>query len=317
MHENQTPSQRIERPAESTGTSMLSVCLAIPTTGDRASFDDCIAAIAALEIPAGVRFSVLIVENGRQVPELTFGDFPFPIRSVAEPRPGIPFARNAALDHAGDADYLAFIDDDAAPDRAWLSEMIEGLRETGCEAVSGPQVPVFPAGSPDYLRRAAIYRERRFERGALVAWAASNNVLFSLDFVRRTRLRFDETMMTGGTDKVFFLGFTRSGGKIAWAPDAVVREPVTDARLNKRWAIMRAWRFGSTGYSIERSSNGPAKGAFICLCKGAGYCALAAVTALRSATPGGPPALDAACAFVHGVGFFAGLSPRFRIRRYA
>ncbi len=317
MRECPTPSERTAGPGGSTDLLEISVCLAVPTTGGRASFADCLAGIAALDIPAGVRFSVLVVENGREVPELTVQDFPFPLRSVAEPQRGIPFARNAALDHAGDADYLAFIDDDAAPDRSWLAEMVKALRETGCEAVSGPQVPVFPEGSPDHLRQAAIYRERRFEHGALVSWAASNNVLFSLDFARRNGLRFDEKMMTGGTDKVFFLHFTRSGGRIAWAPDAVVREPVTEARLNKRWAIMRAWRFGSTGYSIERSSHGPAKGALICLFKGAGYCALAGVTALRSAIPGGPPVIDASCALVHGIGFFAGLFPRFRIRRYA
>ena len=47
------------------------------------------------------------------------------MRYVHEPAPGISAGRNRALDEAGDADLLSFIDDDEVPRPGWLSALID------------------------------------------------------------------------------------------------------------------------------------------------------------------------------------------------
>lgn len=81
-------------------------------------------AMAVLELPASVPFAlaVIIVDNSpeaeaREQVTKAAQDFNWPLLYVSEPRRGITFARNAALEKATalDCDFVAFIDDDEVP----------------------------------------------------------------------------------------------------------------------------------------------------------------------------------------------------------
>jgi glycosyltransferase involved in cell wall biosynthesis len=279
-------------------------------------------AIDRLTPMADVTLDLLLVHNGVAEPAPALKSIAASLRTpttvVAEAQRGIPFARNRALDHAdaGGFDYLAFIDDDAAPDASWLIQIVTALRESGADAVTGPQIPVFSADTSPRLRRARIFQERRETARARVNWAASNNVVFALRFAVRHGLRFNEDFATGGSDKEFFLRFHACGGVIVWTPDAIVREPVTPERLSIRWAVLRAWRLGTTGYAIERGVRSPAKAILICFYRGLRYCARGLATLPTAVAPGSPGLVDGLCDIAHGVGFILGMSARFRINRY-
>src|SRR5215213_469175 len=75
--------------------------------------------LAAIEVPDGVAVEAVIVDNdaagsGRAVVEAARATFPFPLRYVGEPVPGIVAARNAAARAASASGpvAVAFLDDD-------------------------------------------------------------------------------------------------------------------------------------------------------------------------------------------------------------
>lgn len=298
------------------------ICLAVPTVAERGEgLLACLSKIAALEPASGVNLHVLIVQNG--VPDVTLdlripelADFPFGLTIVVEPKRGIPFARNKALACAQQHrfDYLGFVDDDAEPDQAWLRNSLEMLGDA--EAVTGPQIPRIPSDTPERLRLASVYRERRFPAGKMLTWAATNNVIFSLAFVKSHDLWFDEDMQTGGSDKEFFLRFTKAGGRIVWAPDAVIFEDVEMSRLTMRWIWAREWRKGATEFYIMRSVMGTPKALLMCIVKSGYYC-VSAIGNLARCAVGTPQGLTNALSdTAHGVSLLLGVSRTFRPKAY-
>lgn len=310
-------------PESETFPRRIRILIAVLTTGSRGrSLADCVAAISELEPAPGVDWKLILLQNGAPNVAPAVAQVrdsgPMGLRVVLEPRPGIPFGRNRAIVEAieSGADYLAFIDDDAAPDRDWLVEAVRVLRKEGTDAVTGPQAPVFPEGVPVRLSRAMVYQALDFDSPHPIRWAASNNVIFSVPFVRDQGLRFNEAFATGGSDKEFFLRFSASGGVIRWASRAVIREPVVPERLSLRWAVSRSWRLGTTGFQIERSIRSTPAAVATCILKGAAYVMLGIITLPLGMVPKRAGFVDGLCYIAHGTGFLLGLSHRFRIRKY-
>jgi succinoglycan biosynthesis protein ExoM len=298
--------------------------LAVLTTGMRTGpLRSCVRGINNLQPVDGVRLDLVIVQNAS--PEIradvaALQTEPGGVSEVIlEPRAGIPHARNCAIRHAIrlDYDYVAFIDDDAVPDRDWLASAMTVLRASPGEAVTGPQHPVFPPDAPRRLSKAAIYKAVDHPGDRPCRWAASNNVIFSVPFVRDHALLLDESFTTGGSDKVFFREFARAGGRIWWAPDAVVREEVTPERLTVRWALRRSWRLGTTGFRIERSGRPLAAALAVSLFKGAVYIGAGLALLPAGLIPRHAGCIDGLCYITHGAGFVLGISPLFRPRQYS
>ncbi|TIX51248.1 glycosyltransferase family 2 protein [Alteraurantiacibacter aquimixticola] len=300
------------------------ILLAVLTTGARdGSLRDCVEAISRLKRAEGTRLELMLVQNGTDevTPEVARlrDEGPMPLTVVVEPRKGIPIARNRALEEgiAAGADYLAFIDDDAEPDEDWLIEAAKVLRVSGTHAVAGPQEPVFPPDSPERLRGAIIYKAIEQDPDRPCRWAASNNVIMSLPFIREQELRFDENFRTGGSDKDFFLRFANRGGVIRWAPKSIVREPVVPERLSMKWAIKRSWRLGTTGFQLERSTRSPLAAMARCAWKGLCY-VLAGIALLPlGLLPRRAALVDGLSYIARGAGFFLGMVPALRLRNYA
>jgi hypothetical protein len=130
------------------------------------------------------------------------------------PRPGIPMARNAALEAAlrSDADFIAFLDDDEIAPPHWLKSLLQALEESGADAVQGG-VRKLPAGQD--------VASDTFSSGAACTWEvcqslATCNVLFKARLAASPlALRFDETMQfTGGSDREFFMRARKRGAKL-------------------------------------------------------------------------------------------------------
>ena len=159
------------------------------------------------------------------------------VRYVPEPQRGIPFARNACLDHvAPNAEFFAMIDDDEVPDPDWLEQLLLAQARTGADVVRGAVVPVFSEGVPAWIREGDFFGWPKLGRttltdGAQLSSASSNNVLVRCAAARRLGLRFDTTMtFTGGTDSLFFRRMKLAGCQIVYAAGARVRETVPPQR---------------------------------------------------------------------------------------
>jgi glycosyltransferase involved in cell wall biosynthesis len=182
------------------------------------------------------------------------------IRYVTEPVPGIAAARNRALAAAGDADLLAFIDDDERPDAGWLGQLLDTWTRTGAAAVAGAVRTELP-GNPDpwVVQGQFFTRQHRatLPTGTLLPSAATNNLLLDLAPVRRAGLRFDPAFgISGGEDELFTRRLVAAGGQIAWCAEAVVHEEVRPDRLNRRFLLLRAFSYGTIDSRIEQALAG-------------------------------------------------------------
>jgi succinoglycan biosynthesis protein ExoM len=193
------------------------------------------------------RFDVVVVDNegnaaARASCEEIARTAGLAIGYVHEPRRGIPFARNACLDHvAPEAEFFAMIDDDEVPEPDWLEQLLRAQARAGADVVRGAVVPVFPEGAPAWIRNGDFFgwpkrRGTALVDGSELASASSNNVLVRTAAVRGLRLRFDTTLaFTGGTDALFFRQMKLAGCRIVYAADARVREAVPAQRATFRY----------------------------------------------------------------------------------
>lgn len=178
----------------------------------------------------------------------------WPILYVVEPRPGITYARNAALRAADAVDLVAFLDDDEEATPRWLRELVFLHRSSGAPVVTGPVVPLFEEEPPSWITRGRFFERPRRPSGTLVEHAGTGNLL-----LRRTLLSelgeqpFDEAMaLSGGEDTLLTMKLRRAGHAILWCDEAVVQEWVPSSRATASWLIRRAFR-GGTAYALSES----------------------------------------------------------------
>ena len=169
------------------------------------------------------------------------------IRYVREDRPGLATVRNRALDEARHADLLIFIDDDVVPSPGWLRHLVDCWEKWPCAAVTGPVRWVLPDGADPWLHASGAFDRQRRGTGAEQLGAATNNLLLDMGAIKRLGLRFDERFgLSGGEDTMFSHELIHRGGVIRWCDEAEVAEIVPEARSNRRWALRRAFRAGTT-----------------------------------------------------------------------
>ena len=73
-----------------------------------------------------------------------------PVSQVFEARPGVSYARNAAIAVAK-GEILAFIDDDIRPETSWLAAALNALECEGADLVGGRILPEWEAPPPAWL----------------------------------------------------------------------------------------------------------------------------------------------------------------------
>jgi len=236
----------------------MSVVVAILTYQRLDMLDTALASCETAFRAADIRAILLVIDNdaaetARPVVARFENRFD-EIHYHCEPRRGIPVARNRALDEALalGADALLFIDDDEYPDPEWLARLVACWRETGADLIGGPvEVAAAEAGAgvvQRIINASLAARMRRKNRKTARAAARNgrytiitNNWLCDLAWQKRTRIRFDETLLiSGGSDTAFYRAARKAGCEIAWCPKAQVRETVPLDRLSFEYQFRRA-----------------------------------------------------------------------------
>jgi GT2 family glycosyltransferase len=155
-------------------------------------------------------------------------------RCIRLERPGLNVARNAAL-QAARGEIIAFIDDDAVPDRGWLRGLLEAFRHPLTLVVTGITLPVeleteaqeqFEAFSP-FNRGFAPRVFSRQNTHPLTAGRAGAGVNMAIrrDAVEQVGL-FDEALDAGtpthsGGETEFFARVLARGYRIEYTPRAL------------------------------------------------------------------------------------------------
>lgn len=208
------------------------------------------------------KLHILVVDNdGAQSGRPNFDTFvkayDVPARYVSEPKAGLSFARNRALDESAEMDLVAFLDDDEVGDPEWLYRMILAMDRYHADVVAGPIRPLLMTGSPKWIERGGFFSSAQRSSGSVLAHVATDNVMMRPSVFRT--FRFDEQFNTsGGEDTHFFLRVHGAGLRMIWAHDACVGTWVPAERANAKWIIGRAFSDASRYTHARLSLDGRA-----------------------------------------------------------
>ncbi len=195
----------------------------------------------------------------------------FPVRYIHAPAANISLARNACLD-AASGDFVAFVDDDEHVAPHWLESLLRAAKTTGADAVLGPVAAVYGPQAPDWMRKGDFHSTLPAYVDGVIQTGYTCNVLMR----RRppfSALRFDLSLgRSGGEDTEYFYRLHDLGGRMVFAPDALVYEPVPAERCRFGWLMRRRVRSGQTyGLRLVRTSR-DGWGALALACAKVGYC---------------------------------------------
>lgn len=247
-----------------------------------------LASIAKIQIPPHYEAEVIVVDNDD--PDAAMDPlepiFEKPVHRIPEPIPGIPFARNRAIDEAKErAHFLVFIDDDETVEEDWLVELLATQEKYSAPIVTGPALPRLPEDAPSWAIRSGVYDCNRYPTGTERPWAFTHNVLARTSLFSNGRFRFDEQMrFTGGSDTQLFRKLHEAGHKIIWCNEAIAWEWYPASRISFKWILARSYRIGLTDSWMDIRRKGRIRVIPKTLWLAFKYCARGGVRFLRSIT---------------------------------
>lgn len=186
-----------------------------------------------------------------------------PMSYLADARRNISIVRNLGI-KAARGKYVAFIDDDEAPEPNWLAELHACLERTGADAAFGPKLPLFEAGhAPDWDPEAWLYtldfrmaadesiemfgRFRRKGKG-LGSGNAAFRMATCFDCEEPFSVAFGDA---NGEDTHLLFRLALAGKRFVWCPTAIVKEFIETERTRPDYMVTRMKR-GSQHYAASR-----------------------------------------------------------------
>ncbi|MCA9925830.1 MAG: glycosyltransferase [Anaerolineales bacterium] len=200
-----------------------SFSLIIPTYNRPEPLALCLQACAQLDYPCE-RLELIVVNDGGERP-LTNLIAPFrekiDIRLVNQTNQGPATARNAGAAVA-EGEYLAFTDDDCAPDTGWLRFLAQGFARETAVALGGHTVNVlrnnlFATASQQLVDFLYAY----FNRPAATFFTSNNFAIARTLFLEVGGFRHDMPL-AAGEDREFCDRWRHGGNRLHYVPEAVV-----------------------------------------------------------------------------------------------
>ena len=209
----------------------------------------------------GLSLQAIVADNdetpsARALIESLTDQLPFPVRYIHAPARNISLARNACL-ATSDAPLLVFIDDDECATPGWLAALLARHRDSGAGVVLGPVRSHYPDNAPAWLKDGDFHSIQPVWVGGRIVTGYTSNVLMATGDAALAGRTFDLSLgRSGGEDTSFFAAYHAAGGRIDFAPDAVVTEEVAPQRLALGWLMRRAFRSGQTHGQLLRARAG-------------------------------------------------------------
>ena len=214
---------------------------------------ECLHSIANSRLPPGFETRLTVIDNDKtESAREMFSSlcFPFAARYIVEPRRGLCAVRNRALDETQkeNADYLAFCDDDQIVDENWLCALVDGMRETGADAIGGYVVDVYADGkTPWWVRDSKVAPDENAK--ATKAGFPTNLLLMKARVF--AELRFDNDFnLTGAEDYDFSRRAMLRGFVSATTGKAKATAEAHAARLTLANHFKTQWQ-RQTGYVLS------------------------------------------------------------------
>jgi len=248
----------------------LAASVVVPTYNRRASLLRLLDSLDRQTLPAD-RFEVIVVDNNSHDDTVVrvaawASTARARLRCISEPRQGAALARNRGIDESA-APIVAFIDDDAEAEPAWLEQILRGFDVYGADAIGGYTVAVWCASLPAWWLPS-------YEHAFLRNWGGDPRRVSEEPFfysqnlaVLRATLEalggFDPQLGPKGSGHIVGedLDLCRRiherGGTLYYIPDAVVRHHVPPERLTRRFLRHRFYSRGMTQAILRRLRGNP------------------------------------------------------------
>lgn len=236
-------------------------CSVVVCTRDRPdALDRCLEALAQLVY---ARFEVVVVDNAPRDRRAEAVARRWEARYVVEPAAGLSRARNTGA-RSCSSEVVAFTDDDAVPDRMWLSRLAEPFCNPAVVVVTGRTLPLVPEGAARIApvhagdfgpepRRLDRSHPLWFEMASFGGIGNGNNMAFRRRVFDEWR-GFDERLGRGAfvsscEEHRAYAELVERGHTIVYTPLAIVGHPVSEtpgARRREQWRF----RLDLLGYAL-------------------------------------------------------------------
>lgn len=211
-----------------------------------------------------IPFEILIVDNNSTdctreiVMQAIVLDGP-KIRYVFEPKQGITYARNRAIDESLSSTFMAFIDDDEIPQAGLLEAAVNALEDKGADCVGGRVKVTFKdIERPSWLDDELLGFLAEINYGNNAFWINEKvTPIWTANIAYRTEifntyedLRFDErynrcgTAIGGGEDAIMFRAMLSKHLKMMYEPKMLVEHVVEPWRLKRKYFIKLHYEAG-------------------------------------------------------------------------
>lgn len=222
--------------------------------------EKCIESLLAQNIPAD-QFKIIVIDNSPTNETANKFRQRFDgqrnIHYFLEKTPGLSNARNVAA-RLCNSEYIAYIDDDAIADSAWLQSILHAFEKYGPQAgiVCGKVNPTWPSAPPQWLPTSLLSALTVVDRGDTMRIAQPGEGFAGTNFSVRVKPLFDLGGFAAFLGRVGDPGVLLSneeshlvermraaGYDTIWAPNALVEHLVDEQRLNQVWLRQRyAWQ---------------------------------------------------------------------------
>ena len=203
-------------------TALPAFSVIVPTYRRPERLAACLRALAALDYPRD-RFEVVVVDDGGGA---TLEGTPpaLDVTLLTQPHAGPAAARNTGAARAR-GDYLAFTDDDCAPEAGWLRGLAEHAVPGADQLMGGYTVNALaenPYSAATQLLLDYLYEWQAGHAGDDGFFASNNLAAPAARF--RERGGFDTGFpLAAGEDRELCYRWVRAGGHLVYAPRAIVR----------------------------------------------------------------------------------------------
>jgi succinoglycan biosynthesis protein ExoM len=235
----------VEPPYSAMTPGTEAVSIVVPCYDRIALLERTLRACFLQHLPNGKGWEILVCDNhpdqlARPLVDRLQQIAPVPLRYLPAPARNIARARNVGV-NAAVGRYIAFVDDDEAPDPNWLESYFDCLERTGADAAFGPKFPEFATGGPPewdptashYTTDFQVPADTRIGRvGRSGRVLGAGNSFMRVSTCLSTSQPFDEKLgAADGEDTLLYFRLLKEGRRFVWCPTAIVREVMPESRL--------------------------------------------------------------------------------------
>lgn len=208
---------------------------------------------------------VIVVDGAEDVYERADGDFggrEDVLVHLNEENVGLLASRNRGAECA-DGEVVAFIDDDAVADEAWLAHLVGAYESEDVLAAGGKMTPAWVDGKPEFLPEEFYWLVGVTHRGFTEEAGEVRNTFGSnISFRREVFLELDgfdidiggrkgDKHLQGGETELCARLQAEYGKGVYYVPEAEVAHKVFDYRTDPLWLVKRAFWQGYSKRGME------------------------------------------------------------------